>query len=390
MLTYLSADWVYPVVSPPLAHGVIGVTPDGTIKEILTSQEASDKNIPDLIHYKGILVPGFVNTHCHLELSHLKGKIAQHTGLPEFVEQVIRQRNLSEAEVVQAMTTADEDMYRSGIAAVGDISNQLISREVKITSKITYHTFIEVLGFNPSRAAFILEAALKLQKDFYPLKASVVPHAPYSVSSELFTELANYALTHENLGSIHNQETEEETLFFKDKTGAFLKLYQFLGVDISFFKPSGQSSLQTVLPLLSPQKTLLVHNTVSSIADVGFAEAMHQDLYWCLCPNANLYIENRLPNIKMLMKAGVKLTLGTDSLASNHSLNILNEMKTLQEQEKMEFSDLLTWATYNGAKFLGIANQFGSLEVDKRPGINLIHALKEGLWIEDSSVTRLY
>jgi cytosine/adenosine deaminase-related metal-dependent hydrolase len=390
MLTYLSADWVYPVVSPPLAHGVIGVMPDGTIKEILTSQEASDKKIPDLIHYKGILVPGFVNTHCHLELSHLKGKIAQHTGLPEFVEQVIRQRNLSEAEVVQAMTTADEEMYRSGIAAVGDISNQLISREVKITSKITYHTFIEVLGFNPSRAAFILEAAVKLQKDFHPLKASVVPHAPYSVSSELFTELANYALTNENLGSIHNQETEEETLFFKDKTGAFLKLYNFLGVDISFFKPSGQSSLQTVLPLLSPQKTLLVHNTVSSIADVEFAEAMHQNLYWCLCPNANLYIENRLPNIKMLMKAGVKLTLGTDSLASNHSLNILDEMKTLQEQEKIEFSALLTWATYNGAKFLGIANQFGSLEVDKRPGINLIHALKEGLWIEDSSVTRLY
>jgi cytosine/adenosine deaminase-related metal-dependent hydrolase len=390
MLTYLSANWVYPVVSPPLARGVIGVTPDGTIKEIFTSQEANHKNIQNIIIHKGILTPGFVNTHCHLELSHLKGKIAQYTGLPEFVEQVIRQRNLSEEEVLQAMKAADEGMYQDGIAAVGDISNQLISREIKLASPIKYHTFIEILGFNPSRASSILESALNLKKDFNPLKASIVPHAPYSVSTELFKELANYALTHENLGSIHNQETEEETLFFKDKSGAFLKLYQFLGLDISFFTPSGQSSLQTILPLLSPQKTLLVHNTVSSLADVEFAEATHQNLYWCLCPNANLYIENRLPDVRKLMKAGVKLTLGTDSLASNHSLNIMDEMRTLQQQQKIEFSDLLTWATINGAEFLGINDQLGSLEIGKKPGINLINSLKEELWIDSCSVTRLF
>ncbi|MBB2149857.1 amidohydrolase family protein [Pedobacter gandavensis] len=384
MISYISASYVYPVSSAPLEEGVIALDANGLILEILTAAEAVSKGITDIKFYEGILVPGFVNTHCHLELSHLKGKIDKHTGLPGFVEQVIRQRQAKDEEVVDAMEIADRNMYAQGIVAVADISNQLISKEVKEISGIYYHTFIEAMGFNPGKAADIIEAAKIMKKAFQPLNASIVPHAPYSVSDNLFNEIRKEGEVHQDLISIHNQETPEENEFFEYKSGSFLKLYEFLGLNIDFFKATGRSSLQSYLPKLSPSlKTLLVHNTFSSSADLDFAKANHPALYWCLCPNANLYIENKLPALPLFLEAGVKITLGTDSLASNDQLSIVAEMRTLQQHFQLPLAQLLSWATINGAEFLGIEDRFGSLVPGKTPGINLLEYVeKDGeMWI---------
>lgn len=373
MVSYISASYIFPITSSPIKNGVIAINAEGTIQEILTEQEAISKGIRDIKYYTGLLVPGFINTHCHLELSHLKGKIAKHTGLPGFVQQVIRQRQAEDAEVLEAMEAADLSMFENGIVAVGDISNKLISRSVKENSDIYYHTFIEAMGFNPVKAAELIKAAVELKHNFAPLPASVVPHAPYSVSADLFKEIRNEAEKNNDLISIHNQETREENAFFEHKTGSFLELYQFLGLDIDFYQASGKTSLQTYLPGLSPlQKTLLVHNTFTSSADLDFAMDSHQALYWCLCPNANLYIENRLPELEKFLTANAKITLGTDSLASNDALSIAEEMKTLQESFKVPFEQLLNWATINGAEYLGIEDRFGSLAAGKTPGINLM------------------
>lgn len=384
MISYISASYIYPVNADPLKEGVIALDSNGLILEILTAAEAELKGIRDVKFYEGILVPGFVNTHCHLELSHLKGKIAKHTGLPGFVEQVIRQRQAADEEVIEAMEAADRDMYAQGIVAVGDISNKLISKEVKEISGIYYHTFIEAMGFNPEKAPEIIAAAKSMKKAFQPLKASIVPHAPYSVSDQLFKEITKEAEANQDLISIHNQETPEENEFFEHKSGSFLKLYEFLGLNIDFFKASGQSSLRAYLPKLSPAlKTLLVHNTFSSVSDINFAKQQHSFLYWCLCPNANLYIENKLPELPVFMEAGVKMTLGTDSLASNDQLSIVEEMKTLQQHFQLPLAELLRWATINGAEFLGIEDRFGSLAPGKAPGINLLEFVdKDGdKWI---------
>lgn len=376
MVSYISASYIYPVSAAPLKDGVIAIDSNGLIKEILTAAEAASKGITDITYYKGALVPGFVNTHCHLELSHLKGKIAKHTGLPGFVEQVIRQRQAEEAEVIAAMEEADRKMYENGIVAVGDISNKLISKEVKEISGIYYHTFIEAMGFNPVKAEEIIKAAAELKHAFKPLSASIVPHAPYSVSDELFQQIRIEGEKNHDLISIHNQETPDENAFFEGKTGSFLKLYQFLGLNIDFFEATGKTSLISYLPKLSTtQKTLLVHNTFTSKADLDFASAHHPSLYWCLCPNANLYIEDKLPELKRLQDANVKITLGTDSLASNDQLSIIEEMKTLQDHFKISFEELLKWATWNGAAFLGIEDQFGSLAVGKTPGIVLLETV---------------
>lgn len=387
MLKYYSADWIFPVSTPPIKNGVVSVNEAGEIQEVLSEQQAQQLFLA-IKRYKGAIVPGFINTHCHLELSHMLGEIPERTGLVAFVQIVIKSRSADPEEIQLAMHHADQQMLDNGIVAVGDISNQLISKKIKQQSKIYYHTFVEALSFNPDRATATMAFARDIKDQFSPLPASVVPHAPYSVSPELFGLISAVAEEEHAFISIHNQETPDENEFFEQKSGKFLELYQFLGLDLAFFKPSGKTALQTWLPYIKKQKTLLVHNTVSSKEDVAFAKQHPADLYWCLCPQANVYIENALPDVDLFISEGLKITLGTDSLASNHQLNILAEMKTLQSLKGLEFKKLLEWATLNGADFLGLSHQFGSIEVGKSPGLNLIQ-LSADFKIESDQVIKL-
>lgn len=387
MLKYFSADWIFPVKSAPVKNGAIAIKPDGEIVGVLTEEEIADLD-QDITKYKGAIVPGFINSHCHLELSHMLGQIPERTGLVVFVRSIIANRQAGTAQILSAMYDADQKMLENGIVAVGDISNQVSSKEVKGKSKIHYHTFIEALGFNPERADAIMDHVKGIKQDFEPLSASIVPHAPYTVSPELFELIRKEAEKANVFISVHNQETDNENAFFENKTGGFLKLYEFLGMDISFFEATGKTSLQSWLPYIKEQKTLLVHNTVSKRADVIFAEEQNSNLYWCLCPQANLYIENTLPDVDLLIDEKVKITLGTDSLASNHQLNILSEMIILQEQKQVGFEKLLSWATINGAEFLELDEQLGTIEVGKKPGLNLIQ-LSNDFIIENDQVKKL-
>ncbi|MES2416590.1 MAG: amidohydrolase family protein [Bacteroidota bacterium] len=371
MLNYLSADWIFPVAIPPIKNGVIGLAANGEIERLYTSEEAANAGIKDIKYYQGVLTPGFVNTHCHLELSHLLGRVDEKTGLTHFIKNILALRQQPEDEIIAAMQHADQEMYNNGIVAVGDISNVLSSKLIKQNSKIYYHTFVEIFGFNrPSQAVII--AGEQLKADFAPLRASIVPHAPYSVSTSLFEEISRVTSITDIL-SIHNQETLGENELFEKGTGSFATFFAAAGIAQSEAHNAGRNSIKYYLPQLPKNvNTLLVHNTFSSKTDIDFAEQTHSKLYWCLCPNANLYIENALPDVDLLVKENLNITLGTDSLASNHQLNILTEMQTLQAQKGISFELALKWATLNGARFLGIDSRYGSLEVGKRPGINLI------------------
>lgn len=385
MISYISANVIYPVSEPPIKNGVIGINENGSIHSILHPEQA--QHLKEIKYYEGALVPGFINTHCHLELSHLRNKIVEKTGLISFIKSILSLRQQPDEEVINAMQKADEEMLANGIVAVGDISNMLISREVKMRSKIYYHTFIELFGFNRPSAP-IINDGLKLKNEFSPLKSSIVPHAPYSVSSELFNEIKTVT-TKDDVLTIHNQETKAENELFEKGTGAFADFFAELGIAQSNAHNSGENSLHYHLPKLDKNiNTLLVHNTFSNKADIAYSRIRHQQLYWCLCPNANLYIENTLPDVELLKNEAVKITLGTDSLASNHQLNILAEMQTLQNDKHISFEELLTWATLNGAKFLNIDAQYGSLSVGKKPGINLIQ-LEPNQRIENLEVLRI-
>lgn len=389
MLRHFSADFIFPVSGEPLERGIVSVNEKGEIIDVHDS--ISGGLITDTVErYEGIIVPGFVNAHCHLELSHMLGKIAGAEGLISFISSVMSQRHTDDALVLASMEKYDQVMFEKGIVAVGDISNNHLSRSVKQKSRIYYHTFIELLGFDPGKAEDVFNRALDLKKEFAPLPASIAPHAPYSVSEELFILLKKYSDNHDNLISMHNQESGEENDLFRSKSGGFIDFYRMLNLDISFFKPHNQSSLLSMLPLISDkQKLLLVHNTYTSQADVQFADQSGRELYWCFCPKANLYIEGKLPEIETFL-SDQNITIGTDSLASNDDLCILSELKTIREHyPQIPFEQTIRWATLNGAAFLGIDKHFGSIEKGKTPGLNLISNVNGQELSTQSKVRRL-
>lgn len=335
-------------------------------------------NIGKTEHYQGIICPGFVNAHCHLELSHMKGVFEEKSGMLNFAKGIITKRMTFAQEQIQAgIIEADKFMWENGIVAVGDISNTADTFETKQKSRIFYHTFIELIGLNPERAETVFAMGKELQRvaNRMDLNNSLVPHAPYSVSGSLMQKISSDVLGTKYPVSIHNQECADEDLFFKRKEGTFKELYEFLQMSIDFFKANGHSSLQAYLPHLAKCGNLiLVHNTFTNKEDIIWANRSHKELYWCLCPNANLYIENALPQLNNFITDNCRMVIGTDSLASNHSLSITDEMNVLlQSFNWVKMADLLKWATYNGAEALNIDDKFGGFIKGKNAGINLLN-----------------
>ena len=383
-----TADYVFPVYADPIKNGTVTVDDDG---KIISVSDTAPKTGPPPERLGGIITPGFINAHCHLELSHMLGKVSPKTGLVEFIKNILKQRGADNAAIIAAAEKADNDMYENGIVAVGDISNNSITAPVKAASKLYYHTFVEILGFLPSQADENFDKALTVLNEFKPQPSSLTPHAPYSVSKELFRLIKKYSDTGNNLLSIHNQECEDENKFYRYKLGGFNDLYEYFGTDTSHFKPQARNSLQSIIPLLtSKQEILMVHNTCTNLKDIYFLKRFDRKINWCFCPNANLYIEDRLPKINLFIDQGFNITLGTDSLASNTSLSILSEMLTIQHKfPAIDTATLVEWATLNGAKFLGIDSDMGTLEPGKTPGLNLITGLDGLKLTPESKVKRL-
>ena len=371
----ITADYIFPIHQAPIKNGVVIVDETGKIVQLGRRSEFDETTLEK---YKGIITPGFVNTHCHLELSHMKGKVNTGTSLIPFISNVVQFREVSQEVIDKAIERGDREMFKEGIVAVGDISNKADTVPQKQKSEIKYYTFVEMFDFlqdswtedtfNQYKAVYDAQAGA------HGNKKSMVPHAPYSVSKSLFKKLA-IANANGSTVSLHNQETPDENLFFQQKKGAFLDFYKNFNINIDAFQPTGKNSIDYALDYMSPNcKTLLVHNTMSTKEDIKRAHAWNKQCYWATCPNANLYIENRLPNYQFFLDTNAKVTIGTDSLTSNWQLSIVEEMKTIAKyQSYITFETLLKWATLNGAEALGYEKELGSLEVGKKPGLILLN-----------------
>lgn len=366
----LSADLVFDGVQF-ISNAIVIIDNQGTVSDIISGdQHSSDITFfPD-----AILCPGFINAHCHLELSHLKGAIPKGTGLDEFIRAIEAIRKAEPAKIIQKAAEAEQEMIANGIIAVGDISNTNNTFDLKSNSTLSYHTFIEVLGFNPVRAedAFLKGKNLKEELLTKNLACSITPHAPYSASEKLLAMISNDAYAEGYPLTIHMQENREENDLFLFNTGKILERLKSFGIDTSFFRETGTTSLRSVLIKLPKcNKLQLVHNTFTTESEISWAEDIHKLLYWCFCPSANLYIENTLPSFDHFYERKVKGTLGTDSLASNDSLDILKEIRIIQDNSHIPLEELLRWATRNGAEFLGLHGK-GKFEKGFTPGFNVI------------------
>ncbi len=385
-----SADTIYPIDSSPITNGVIITDDEGKILS-LDILENHDSNFIE--KFEGIIIPGFVNTHCHLELSHMKGKVNTGTGLISFITDVVTTRAASEEEKQQAIIQAEEEMIQNGIVAVGDICNTTDTFSTKEKSSLYYSSFIEMFDFFQEKDA---QNKFDQYKKVYDSlntpthhKKSMVPHASYSVSKKLF-QLINEHNSEDAIISIHNQETPAENELFLYNSGAFIPWYASFNLILNDFKATGKTAIHYPLQELNPQlKTLFIHNTLSTKEDIIAAQKWNSNIYWTTCPNANLYIENKLPNYQNFIDTKAKVCIGTDSLTSNWNLCILSELKTISKyQSYISLETLLQWSTLNGAEALGFDSILGSISVGKKPGLNLLQNCNKTIQ-ENTTITKL-
>ena len=359
-----AANYIFPVTSKPIKNGIVVTDDSGTIIQIIDTKGKLSEQ-PNIQFFNGVIVPGFINSHTHLELSYLKDAIPYNCGHIDFIRNIV---NAIEKKIVDfdKIASADLLMKNNGIVAIADISNTINSSEIKKRSTIYYHTFIEQADFFSKQYYDKAIEQFEIIKRHFSVY-SLVGHAPYSTSIDFIKKSAEIS---KNVYSLHNQEAPDEDLMYQRAKGEILQLMFQRGLKNNF-NPTNQSTIKSYLPKIVREdlNILLVHNVYTTEEEIKWAEKISNNLYWVLCPLSNKYIQNIEINYKKFMKQNCKITLGTDSLASNRTLSILEEMKFFEE---IDFEEILKWATINGAKALKIENKYGSIEKGKQPGLNLI------------------
>lgn len=371
---YFQSDYLFDGKKFLNADTILITDKEGIIIDIVASSDLAQEKIT---HLEGILCPGFVNAHCHLELSDLKDRIKAHTGLPEFLISVIQRRYLREkASIEKGVCRAIQDMKERGIAAIGDICNTADALAIKLLFKEVYfHNFIEVVGMDAQMSA---EKAALFNAVFHRYKAqehhrlttTYAAHAPYSVSAAVFAYLQ--PRINNKICSIHMQECAAENEFYEQKKGDFVTFYEALSLDYKHFIPTGKNSLLSVYPYLSETKKLLcVHNVAATPTALhALPEAARHKIYFCLCPKANIYIQNTLPQQNFIYRRDLRFCIGTDSLAANDKLCILSELQCLQQHfPLLSTAQLLSWATSGGAEALDIQERYGVFKKGAQPGL---------------------
>ena len=336
---------------------VVEVDDRGTITNILRCNAID--SMASVEFFPGILIPGMVNCHCHLELSYLKGAIAEGEGYGGFARSIGAVRNnFTTEERIRSARLADAQMWEEGVEAVADIANDDLVMEVKTQSKIEYLTLFEFFGLNNRDVEPHFDLANRYPRSF------VTPHSTYSVQDEPFRQIC---ARNSSLLSIHLLESDAEEGLYHGR-GSLHEWYQRMGWVCDFLKyesPAGR-----VAGCIDRKcRVLLVHNTRATAEDIATVESHTKNGTWVLCPESNRFISNDRPPVELLRKSGVAIAVGTDSLASARSLSMIENLRLLGNHPLRE---LLTWATLNGAKALGIDGMKGSIEIGKRPGLVVI------------------
>jgi aminodeoxyfutalosine deaminase len=390
----LSANYIFDGTSRFLKNGILTLTEKGQVIS-LTDTGGDLKEEAGLEHYNGIICPGFVNAHCHLELSHMRGMIPKHTGLPGFVEWIITSRKSSPAEISEAIIAADREMQSEGIVAVGDISNTSDTFETKSQSKLWYYNFIEIFGTSAASAQEIFRNGQNLHRlavQKYGLKAGITPHASYSSGEELFALIRDNAEPGQSILSVHNQETISEDELVKNGSGELFNTFVKLGFDMSSKTGKNVNSLQWLLcQLPKGKRILLIHNLYTGEQDIRDSGAANEDIYWVLCPLSNYYIGGIYPGKHLIDRFPERICIGTDSLSSNDKLSILDELFALQSvHPSLTLKDLLRFSCSNGAKALGVDKWCGSFGEGMNPGVILIeNADLQQLILKENSKVRV-
>ena len=377
----IAARYVYTLEDPePIMNGFVEFDNDGTV--IRTGKSEDTDGGEEILD--GLIVPGFVNSHCHLELSYMKGLFRRGTGMAGFIDQINALRDKKpRKEKLEDIGHWMDVLWERGVSAMCDISNCDDSFEIKSEAPLYTRTFLEVFGTEPSDCASVMESvrALKKKADSFGLDAAPTPHACYTMSPDLLAEASAEALRSGYL-SYHCEESEQESQMLKG-TGAMYE--NRIRSGMSTPPICGKSALMYFLDRLekvhpSPfeEHILLVHEVCLDQEGADAVKEKMKNAFFAICPLSNIYIHNALPPIGLMRENGLKITVGTDSLSSNDDLDMVKEIFCIQENfPEVPIGEMLRWACLNGAEFLGKENVLGSMKPGKKPGIVFVGQLDE-------------
>lgn len=375
----ISAKYIYTLESDgPIRNGYVDFEEDGTI--VAVGECGSAEEVID-----GAIVPGFVNAHCHLELSHLHKKFRKGTGMAGFIDQINALRDWASDDVKTELVRQWMDkLWKDGVSAVADISNDASSFPVKKSSPVYTRTFLEVFGTEKEDCESVMYSVSELNKvaESYGIDAAPTPHSCYTMSPELLSASSAAGLGSGFL-SYHSQESQEEEDLLISGTGAMAENRRRAGMSTP--PVTGQSSLKYFIDRLSAAKDapydehiLLVHNVTLQQDDIDAARKVMNNVFWAICPLSNLFIHNALPPVRLMRDNGLAICVGTDSLSSNDDLDMMSELICIHENfPEVPMDEIFRWACLNGASFLGKDNIYGTLTPGKKPGIVLVTELDE-------------
>ena len=376
----------------PIRNGYIEFDEnDGTITAVGACEDTSVEEF-----YEGAIVPGFVNSHCHVELSHLHRKFRKGTGMAGFIDQINELRDWAgrdkKAELVKEWM---DKMWEDGVSAMADISNDDSSFDVKASHKMYTRTFLEVFGSEPYMCEEVMADVAGLHKIAAEkgLDAAPTPHSCYTMSPQLLSASAAAGLE-DGYISYHSQESQEEEDLLMSGTGAMYE--NRVRNNMSTPPVTGESSLKyfidrlaDVVPAPYAQHILLVHNVCLKQDDIDAAKKVMNNVFWAVCPLSNIFIHNTLPPIPLMVENSLAITVGTDSLSSNDDLSMIREIECLHKNfPEVSMNEIFKWASLNGARFLSKDREIGSLALGKKPGIVLVTDVDKDGCVTASSLTK--
>ena len=362
------AAWVCPIDQPPIKDGILAIA-DGRIRAV-GKPPVTPAGLKEL--GRVAVMPGLINAHTHLELSWMRGLVPPAARFPEWVRSMFATRGRPDgamsAEQIAPIHRAIAEMHSTGTVAVGDISNSLASVEPMREAGLDGIVFHELLGFQERDGGLVASSRDRRAAAERPgVRVSLAPHAPYSTSLELFGAIR--AAVNDStcpIMSVHLGESPEEVELLQSGSGAWRGILEFLGLwRDDWAIPACDPVTYLDRYNLLDAKTLVVHGV--QLTDAALARLSGIGATLVTCPRSNHWVGVGYPPIERFYQSGVKVAVGTDSLASVADLNLFSELETMRRlAPSVPAATLLESATLTGARALGLEKELGSLTPGKR------------------------